>query len=193
MGDPARETTNTPLAIEGLEHVFESWEQGSAPGEAQMSESQASPEPGSATGLAQGIPVDQAAKRLGISTNAVLKRLRKGKLHGFKVLGQFGEQWLVDLTDVVVPVHVELAPEPGLAAGEAQMSESQASPEPGSATGPATPDREHDLLKLVVQLSRENGALQALLNEREQQIKLLTDSQQNRSRWQRFWSWFTGR
>lgn len=89
-----------------------------------------------------------------------------------------------------------VAQEPGTAKGSAHAQEGSPETMPGSAQGLASSnaDRERDLLQLVVQLSKENGALQALLNEREQQLKLLTDSQHKRSWWARFSSWLvTGR
>ena len=52
---------------------------------------------------AQGLPVEEAAKHFGITTHAVLKRLRKGSLRGFKVRGPFGEKWLVDINEVTGP------------------------------------------------------------------------------------------
>lgn len=194
MGDPALGTKSNSLAIEGFEDLLVEEEPGIAQGSAQISAGASKEEPGSAQGLAPGVPVDDAAKRLGISTNAVLKRLRKGKLRGRKVSGQFGEHWLVDVTDVPEPIEIELEAEPGSAQGTAQTGEDQEEAKPGSAQGTALglPDRERELLQLVVNLSKENGALQALLTEREQQIKLLTDSQHKRGGWSRFWSWFVG-
>lgn len=89
-----------------------------------------------------------------------------------------------------------MAQEPGSAQGSANEQEDSSKATPGSAQGLAfsNSDRERDLLQLVVHLSKENGALQALLNEREQQLKLLTDSRHKAGWWARFSSWFvTGR
>ena len=90
-------------------------------------------------------------------------------------------------------IEIEIEAEPGLAEGTAQESQAFQKPDPGSAEGTASsPDRERELLQLVVQLSKENGALQAMLNEREQAIKLLTDSQHKRRWWRQFLTWFLG-
>ncbi|MBA3991965.1 MAG: hypothetical protein C0469_00465 [Cyanobacteria bacterium DS2.3.42] len=196
MGDTALDITNNPLAIEGLEDLLVVRKPGTAQGSAHTLEDSAEATPGSAQGFASGVPVDEAARRLGISPNAVLKRLRKGKLRGQKVSGQFGDHWLVDVSGVPEPIQIELEPEPGTAQGSAHTSEDTTEATPGSAQGFASGvlDRERDLLQLVVHLSKENGALQALLTEREQQLKLLTDSQHKRGWWSRFGAWFmTGR
>lgn len=196
MGDPALDITNNHLAIEGLEELLVAQELGTAQGSAHTPKDSPEITPGSAKGLASGVPVEEAAKRLGISPNAVLKRLRKGKLQGQKVSGQFGNHWLVDISGVPEPVEIELEPEPGTAQGSAHTPEGSSEAMPGLAKGLASDnsDRERDLLQLVVHLSKENGALQALLTEREQQLKLLTDSQHKRAWWGRFSSWFvTGR
>jgi hypothetical protein len=42
-----------------------------------------------------GLPVEEAATRLGLSERAVLKRLRRGTLKGFKVPAKRGEKWFV--------------------------------------------------------------------------------------------------
>lgn len=191
MGETALDLEDNCLAVEGFEELLDDHKPGSAQGSAKVSEDQAKPKPGLAPGLAEGVPVEEAAKRLGISTNAVLKRLRKGKLLGRKVSGQFGEHWLVDITDMPEPIRIELEAEPSTAQGSAQSQGEPAEDKPGSASV-EIPDRERELLHLVVHLSKENGALQALLNEREQQIKLLTDSQHKSGAWSRFWLWFTG-
>lgn len=180
MGDFAIDSTTDPLAINGFEELLEP-----DPGLAPPSTSTPLSEPGSAQGLASGVPVADAARRLGISTNAVLKRLRKGKLKGQKAIGQFGEYWLVDIADIPEPIEIKLETEPGSAQGSAQQLEDEKQAEPGLASS-------NELLQLVVQLSKENGALQALLRERDIHIKLLTDQKHKQNWWQRAWSWFIG-
>ena len=187
MGDHAVAMDSDPLAVEGFEELLAEQVPGSAQGCARRPIDSEEAQPS----LALEVPVDEAARRLGISTNAALKRLRKGKLKGRKVSGQFGEQWLVDVSAVPEQIEIELEAEPSLAQGSAQTSEGA---KPSSAEGSASErlDRESELLQLVIQLSKENGALQALLTEREHQIKLLTDSQHKPGWWRRTWSWFIG-
>lgn len=191
MGEIALDLEEDCLAVEGFDELLDEREPGSARGSTKVSEDQAKPKPGLALGSAEGVPVDEAARRLGISTNAILKRLRKGKLRGRKVSGQFGAHWLVDISDIPEAISIEVEAEPGSAQGSTQTEGEPAEDKPGSASA-APPDRERELLQLVVRLSKENGALQALLNEREQQIKLLTDNQRKAGGWSRFWIWFTG-
>ena len=114
-----------------------------------------------------GIPVEQAATQLGLSVKTVKDRLRKGTLKGYKERGKFGERWMVCLgrdylvvlsspeestrdTDVVVPTGMTLEP----------------------------------LTELLKQKDKElqaahwrNGYLEAILSERDAQLKLLPDYQ----------------
>ncbi|MBZ0295814.1 MAG: helix-turn-helix domain-containing protein [Anaerolineae bacterium] len=65
-------------------------------------------------GDTQGLPVEKAAKILGISQRTVLKRLRKGSLAGFKISTKFGEKWVVSPEaipqDSTIPLDVEEEP-----------------------------------------------------------------------------------
>ena len=62
MGDPVLDTKTDPLAIEGMETLFIEDEPGSAEGSARISSNSNQAAPGLAEGLAQGVPVDEAAK-----------------------------------------------------------------------------------------------------------------------------------
>lgn len=48
-------------------------------------------------GPTEGLPVEEAARFLGISVKTVKDRLRKGTLTGFKKKNRFGEKWMVCL------------------------------------------------------------------------------------------------
>lgn len=154
--------------------------------------------------LANPITVDEAAKLLHISANAVCKRLRKGTLKGQKIPGKFKDEWLVEgagLIEVVVgeedspeeehgqsrPVHDQQPLKNGLVQDGSEKSMS----------------RLLDLIeKQAARLESaagQIGYLQAQIAEREQdiverdsQIKLLTDSQHKKGWLARFCAWFVG-
>ena len=148
-------------------------------------------------GIARWLTVEEAAKRLEISANAVIKRLGKGKLVGRKVPGQFGEKWMVDPGCLPQEVHVQIA-------------EEETREEPGDSTGTDTQRQEQprhdaitqksfDVLSDVIrhqteQIKLQNEMIKHLsgqVQEKDSQIKLLTDSQHKAGWWARFCSWFT--
>jgi hypothetical protein len=158
-------------------------------------------------GIASGISVDQAAKLLGISGNAVIKRLNKGKLRGFKIPGQYGQKWIVDpscLPAEAIEIHLENCEEqPGQSreqpleqSGSAFGTASFAQAMPGTSEGIAS-----ESLKVLAQvIQTQNAQLQAQndlvkhltteIKERDHQLKLLTDSQHKGGWWAKFSSWF---
>jgi len=189
-------------ALEGLEEFFDaelSADQevpGNSKGIAQALEN--------FTGIAQWLTVEEAAKRLEISPNAVIKRLGKGKLAGRKVPGQFGEKWMVDPSGLPQEVHVHLSEEqpaptpeaPGNSQGTASTSKEQPS------INDAIAKQSFEVLADVIrqqteQIKLQNEMIRHLsiqVQEKDGQLKLLTDSQHKVGWWARFSSWFmTGR
>lgn len=158
----------------------------------------------------EGVPVETAATALGLTDRAVLKRLRRGTLKGFKVPSKYGEKWLVSSlelpgglpSDLVtqglsvcegVPVEVEEVPFLGLV------------PPIPDAGVPAQNDQDIDrFMDLVIDLQAKldraneqlqgatyrNGYLESKLEERDKQILMLTDSQHKGGWWAKFSSWF---
>lgn len=172
--------------------------------------------------LIHPISVEEAAKHLGISTNAVCKRLRKGSLVGKKTPGKFKEEWLVEGAGLIEILNVEVAssvvdsservaadtssvqdePEDDMDSVEENASPVQDSP--GSVQdGTAQPTLvlielvEKQAAKLeaaagqIGYLQAQLAAERAASEAKEQQIKLLTDSQHSKQGWwSRFCSWF---
>jgi hypothetical protein len=136
----------------------------------------------SLVGATEGVPVEEAAKALGLSVKTVKDRLRKGSLTGYKSPDKFGEKWMVclDRDYLVVPRSPEGLP---------------------GATEPVGPSPDlQALLAVLESKDRElqaaafrNGYLEAQLSERDQQIKLLTDSQHQPKWWHRIRSWLTAK
>lgn len=113
------------------------------------------------------ISTDEAARRLGISTRAVLKRLKTGALKGNRDTSKKKAEWQVYWYGTTEPNQPERP-----------HSSEQRSERTANGTEPLRYLMEQNT-KLVEQnqaLVHRNGYLEALLSEREQEIKLLTDT-----------------
>jgi excisionase family DNA binding protein len=119
------------------------------------------------------VPIDEAARILGVSRPTIRRRLRSGGLKGTQVSTPHGPKWLVEVpTPHDSPVEESATP--------------QGSPAENPTGGQATPTREVELLQAHVddlrrQLedrTREVRELHTLLAQAQQQAqRLLTDSQ----------------
>ncbi|MBS3904836.1 MAG: hypothetical protein KGZ39_05875 [Simkania sp.] len=197
MSEAAHQTNEDLISIDGLEPLFEATEQGSE------TENQAI-EPGSepVSGLAREIvSTDEAAKRLGISSRAVIKRLQAGSLQGFRDTTKTRSEWRIYWKEpssepAIKSKHNQTEPE-GTGTEERTVSKEPV----GTGSDSYLIELNKKLLEQVQALTYRNGYLQSQLVEREQdiaeqgeRIKLLTDSQHKRGWWARFSSWFvTGR
>ena len=175
MGESALNQENDPLAIEGLEGIFDQPMH-------EVIEGHAHPVQAVSWTLAQ------AAKELKVSLVTVRRRLQTGKLKGFKVEGLNGPEWRVvpaEQTDSAQAVH--------------RVTENQPHPVQTVINYP-----DHSLVADHLDVIREmqgklealtyrNGYLEAQLENQREQIRLLTDGQQKNRGWSRFWSWFVGR
>jgi flagellar motility protein MotE (MotC chaperone) len=181
------------ISIDGLEPLFETTEQGS---EIENQPAEPSSEP--ISGLAQEIvSTEEAAKRLGISSRAVIKRLQAGSLQGFRDTTKTRSEWRIYWKEPV--------PEPAVKnkgtqteperTGSAERTEAK---EPsGTGSDSYLIELNKKLLEQVQALTYRNGYLQSQLAEREQdiaeqdeKIKLLTDSEHKGGWWSKFSSWF---
>jgi|694.fasta_scaffold12758_8 hypothetical protein len=172
--------------------------------------------------LIHPISVDEAAKHLGISTNAVCKRLRKGSLVGKKIQGKFKEEWLVEGAGLIEILNVEVAssvvdsPERIATAQSTVQDESEDSSDSVEADSSSVQDGPSSVqdspgqptLLLIELVEKQAAKLEAAAGQigylqaqlaaerasseaKEQQIKLLTDSQHSKKGWwSRFCSWF---
>ena len=185
--------TPEPISVEGLDELFSK---------------------GLPSGLPEGVPVETAATALGLTDRAVLKRLRRGTLKGFKVPSKFGEKWLVSVEGLPG------LPMAGLPRKSQEATASEIEEVPVVAMGlpylelvppsklqgvPQSNNLEIDqLIDIVTDLQSKldktnerlqgatyrNGYLESKLEEREKQILLLTDSQHKPGWWAKFSSWF---
>jgi excisionase family DNA binding protein len=143
--------------------------------------------------------VDDAIRVLGITRRTVLRKLRNGELTGHKVPGPFGPEWRLY---------------PYIGGGDRPSDLSPVTRSPGvdhqvtdfdhRVTAILSTDLTDELRKQIADLKAENVALQKDLQGanwrngylesqteiKDQQIRLLTDSQHKIGWWAKFSSWF---
>lgn len=202
MSDTARDYQLLPATTtDGLEELFDAEVVPSTTRDYQV-------------GPTEGLPVEKAAKLLGLSTKTIKDRLRKGTLRGYKVADKFGDKWLVcldgdsqvlpgptDADDLVLPGPTDT--EDLVLLGPTD-SDYQVLPGPTNDEVAPTKSTEQTpemlaLLALLEQRDRElqaaafrNGYLESQLETQREHIKLLTDSQHKKTWWHRFTSWCAG-
>ncbi len=152
-----------------------------------------------------GVSLEEASKALGLHTDTIKKRLRKGTIEGFKVAEKYGERWLVSrsaLPDhtpkaVTSPTPVVAHHSPAAVANPIQVQpeqllESGADPKPDYVA-------DSKLVSIIENQAHQLKAagdvimyLRSQIEEKDNQLKLLTDSQHKRGLWSRFYSWFIG-
>jgi len=124
--------------------------------------------------------LEEAADYLGLSIKTIRRRLRDGKLDGYKIIGLNGPEWRIR--------QICLDNDQGQTrtwSTKTSMVQSNHAP-----TTDVTLVR--DLISKVEALTYRNGYLESQLAERNQQIKLLTNNQCKGGWWRRAWRWFTG-
>jgi hypothetical protein len=137
-------------------------------------------------GPTEVLPVEEAAKLLGISAKTVKDRLRKGTLTGFKKKDRFGEKWMVCLGRdyQVVP-----GPTDSVQIG----SPYQVGPtDEQSAVIAAYKEQIKELQNKLDAAAYRLGYLEHERETHVEQIKLLTDSQHEPGWWARFTKWCAG-
>ena len=172
MSDTARDyQTIDAVSTEGLEQIFEAEVVPGSTLESQVLRT-------------EGVPVDLAARQLGLSPKTVKDRLRKGTLAGFKVKDKFGERWLVSLgtTELVgVGSPSLVAPSDVLVAPTEQET---------TILVEAYKEQIKHLQAKLEAATYRLGYLEHQVETQEDQLKLLTDSQHKPGRWAKFSSWF---
>ncbi|MBX9685737.1 MAG: helix-turn-helix domain-containing protein [Candidatus Obscuribacterales bacterium] len=212
MSEPAPVVKMDRVSVGGLEVLFDKDSPEAPPAASSSVQDQAGIGPGSVQEspkkLVHPITVEEAARLLNISTNAVCKRLRKGALVGQKIPGKFKEEWLVEGAGLIEVLKVDFnsvqdSPPDDLATSSSVQDQTDIGP--GSVQeSPESLTRLVDLVeKQAAKLEAaagQIGYLQAqlesqsrLLEAKEAEIKLLTDSEHKAGWWVRFSSWFLGK
>lgn len=210
MSEPAPEVKYSSVSVEGLEVFFDADSPNIALPESSSVQDQTDPGSRSVQDspkLKHPISVDEAARLLNISANAVCKRLRKGSLKGEKTPGKYKDEWLVEGAELIQVLNVEIASvqdSPSPVAEESCSVQDQT--DQGSRSVQDSPESLTQLVELVEKqalklevAAGQIGYLQAqletqtkLLEIRDEQIKLLTDSQHRKAWWSQFCAWFMG-
>jgi hypothetical protein len=121
--------------------------------------------------------LDEAIRKLGITRRTAFRKLKNGDLTGWKVQGPYGLEWRIDPVNPVDDSH------------------------PVSVTTVVTAEPETTVplhtLHLIEQLQAKLegatyriGYLESKLEDRDYQIKLLTDSQHKPGWWAKLSNWF---
>lgn len=141
--------------------------------------------------MLQRLPVDQAAVSLGLSVATVKRRLKKGTLRGEQEATPSGFKWVVLVDDAATPA--------ATADGVAGVAAATAPATAGATAGAALlSQRAEDMARYsaallepyvqrIEELSRENGALYALLAAAQTQSAPPVNDQAGRSWWRRLW------
>lgn len=211
MPEEAEEVKTSVISTDGLESLFDSDGPSTVPAESSSEQDQTTvttswvQDSSARAELIHPITVEQAASLLGISTNAVCKRLRKGVLKGTKKPGKFKDEWLVEGKGLIKVVELDFTPvqdSPSESVDDSRSFQDQTPPSPSSLQ-----DSSPELLQLIDLVEKQAakleiaagqiGYLQAqlesqtnLLEAKDSQIKLLTDSQEKQGWWKQLCSWF---
>lgn len=119
---------------------------------------------------------EEAAKALGKSVRTIRRLLQDGSLEGYKIPGRRRDEWRVKPVKVTDPLsaHVPLK--------TVVQNESER-------LWQMLKDKDGKIEALVLR----TGYLEALLAERDKEVRLLTDKMtENRHWWHRFSAWFLG-
>ena len=151
--------------------------------------------------------VFEAAKHFNVSEKTILRRLQKGSIKGHKVPGQFGLEWRIAGTaetktcdkegalDKAPQDIIEAWDSPGQDVEVVEDRTPQDTIEAWDSPGQnrLIHEQKQEIEALRAKLEGaiyRNGYLESKLEERESQIKLLTDSQHKPGWWAKFSSWF---
>lgn len=188
MTEPARDLNVLPATTtDGLEDLFD----------AEVADGLAVAGPSVADGQREGqvVTLTESAEMLGITRRSALRLIQEGKLAGAK---DGHGQWLVKTASVETRLQTKNSSSSQVHPVAVEVAEGHGQGWPG---GQAEGQQEimRELLAKIEALTYRNGYLESQLQEREndlaerdQQIKLLTDSRHNPGWWARFKKWCAG-
>lgn len=174
MSEPAREIEKEPAALDGLDEVFE----------ATVSEPSAQPVQTESTPSANpeqaGLTLSEAASVFGVSKHTVRRWIKEGRIEAYKVNGERGPEWRVYGDHPDQNVDVDLTAEGTFnAPGHSNVTE-----QPGPSTELLMEQMEliREMKNELEGLTYRNGYLQAQLEVKEEQLKLLPDFEAKREK-----------
>ena len=117
---------------------------------------------------------EEAAKVLGKSVRTIRRLLQDGSLEGYKIPGRRRDEWRVKPVKVTDPLSAHVPPKPVVQNESERLWQ-------------MLKDKDGKIEALVMR----TGYLEALLAERDKEVRLLTDKMtENRHWWHRFSAWF---
>lgn len=136
--------------------------------------------------------VEEASRNLSVSQRTIFRRLKKGTLTGFKIDGPFGEEWRIKPIDQDHDKRHEGSRPCSDIGLDSKIKENE--------TRDSKNESEIDFLRDLVknqssQLEAASNVIVYMKNQletKDNQIKLLTDSQHESGLWSRFTKWFLG-
>ncbi|MCC7531961.1 MAG: helix-turn-helix domain-containing protein [Candidatus Melainabacteria bacterium] len=190
MSEPAQEIKFDPSSVEGMDDLL-SGPDLAPPGSDKSGPGLLSPD------LAHWWTLPEATTALGVNERTLRRWIKRDKIEARKVQGTYGEEWRIKPGSPTDCPPVTTGPD-------------KSDPAPARPATPDSPVLVPDLLETKIRLALmeqenqqlkqqlqgatyRNGYLESKLEERDNAIKLLTDSQHKRNGWSRFWSWFSGR
>jgi hypothetical protein len=178
MGEPQPDVYQSVVSVEEFTEFFE-------PGPAQVVTSptlEAVADPPQA-----GVSLEEASRLLNLHVDTIKKRLRKGTLKGFKVQEKYGDKWFVSAEELPGPTQVVTSP----------TLEAVADPNPSFERLLTALERKDSVIESQAHQLKAAGDvimyLRSQLDEKDTQLKLLTDSQLKHGWWRRFCSWLIGK
>lgn len=191
MAEPIQEIKFDPISLEGMDNLLSDPEL-RHPGSDKPAPDLTDPD------VAHWWTLPEATTTLHVNERTLRRWIKSGKIEALKVQGTYGDEW-------------RIKPDSQISCPPVTVSPDKPDPDPIRQGGPDSPDPKAELLETKIRLTimeRENqqlkqqlqgatfrnGYLEAQIEGRDREIKLLTDSQQKRGWWARFASWFvTGR
>jgi hypothetical protein len=167
-----------------------------------------------------GVSLEEASRLLNLHVDTIKKRLRKGTLKGFKVQEKFGEKWFVSAEELPGPTQAVTDHTLEVVADPIQVVTDHTPEAVGDpiqvVTHPtleavADPAQLSPALdRLITSLEKKDAVIESQayqlkaagdvimylrtqLEEKDTQLKLLTDSQHKAGWWARFYSWMLGK
>jgi len=191
VAESAQEIKFDPSSIEGMDDLL------SGPDLHTSGSDKGSPDPTSPD-IAHWWTLPEATTALKVNERTLRRWIKSGKIEASKVQGTYSDEWRIKPGSEISCPPVITGP-------------GKPDPEPRRQSSADSPDLTPDLLETKIRLAImeqenqqlkqqlqgatfRNGYLEAQLEGKDTQIKLLTDSQHKRGWWARFSSWFvTGR
>lgn len=168
MSDPAKEVKRDSVTIDGLEEVFDTTV---AESNEQSVQTESTP---LANREQEGLTLSEAASAFGVSKHTVRRWIKEGKVEAYKVNGERGPEWRVYGDHPDQNVDVDLTDKTNTF--QSNLTQ-QVQPQQNATTELLMEQMEliREMRHEMEGLTYRNGYLQAQLEHKDEQLKLLPD------------------